>query len=164
MSDTTVRAVPVGPQRDAYLPLFELADDSADQVLSYYQTGTLFALDGPDSNPLGIVLAVDNPDGSVELKAVAVDASRHGQGIGTRLLHAVLEELRDCGVTRVVVGTSSSGVGQLAYYQKAGFRLSWIERDFFSPERGYPEGLQEAGIPVRDMVWMDQELDPEAPR
>jgi len=76
----------------------------------------------------------------------------------------VLEELRDRGVTRVVVGTSSSGVGQLAYYQKAGFRLSRIERDFFSPDRGYPEGLREAGIPVRDMVWMDQELDPEAPR
>ena len=158
MSDATLRAVPVGSQRDAYLALFELADDSADQVLSYYQAGTLFALDGPDGEPIGIVLAIDAPDGSVELKAVAVDESRQGQGIGTRLLHRVLEELRGRGVKRVFVGTSSSGIGQLAYYQKAGFRLARIERDFFGPDRGYPENLRENGIPVRDMVWMDQEL------
>ena len=31
--------------------------------------------------------------------------------------------LRARGVRRVVVGTSSASVGQLAYYQKAGFRL-----------------------------------------
>ena len=57
-----------------------------------------------------------------------------------------------------IVGTSSSGIGQLAYYQKAGFRLQVIERDFFNAERGYPEGIEENGIPLRDMVWMDQEL------
>ena len=164
MSDTTLRQVPVGPQRDAYLPLFALADDSADEVRGYYQTGTLFALDDADGRPVGIVLAVDNPDGSVELKAVAIDSSRQGQGLGTRFLRTVLDELRARGVRRVVVGTSSSGIGQLAYYQKAGFRLSWIERDFFGPHRGYPEGLLEDGIPVRDMVWMDQELDREVSR
>jgi hypothetical protein len=51
------------------------------------------------------------------------------------------------------------GVGQLAFYQKAGFRLQRIERDYFTPERGYPP-LLENGILVRDMVWMDQHLDP----
>jgi hypothetical protein len=49
-------------------------------------------------------------------------------------------------------------IGQLAFYQKAGFRLWRIERDFFSPERGYPEGIEENGIPLRDMVWMEREL------
>ena len=49
-------------------------------------------------------------------------------------------------------------MGQLAFYQKTGFRLWKIERDFFSRERGYPEGIEEAGIPLRDMVRMDQEL------
>jgi hypothetical protein len=34
-----------------------------------------------------------------------------------------------------------------------------VEREFFNPERGYPEGIEENGIPVRDIVWMDQELD-----
>ncbi len=58
----------------------------------------------------------------------------------------------------VVVGTGNSGIGQLAYYQKAGFRLWRIERDFFGPDRGYPDGLEENGIATRDMVWIDQDL------
>jgi ribosomal protein S18 acetylase RimI-like enzyme len=153
-----VRLVPIGPERDAYLPLFHLADDSVEQLLAYYQTGTLFALDTRTGERIGIVLALDEPDGSVELKAVAVDESLQGNGVGTRMLLAVLDELRAGGVRRVVVGTSSSGIGQLAYYQKAGFRLARIERDFFSLDRGYPEGILENGIPLRDMVWMDQEL------
>ena len=63
------------------------------------------------------------------------------------MLTALLERLRASGVKRVIVGTSSSGIGQLAYYQKAGFRLWKIERDFFSAERGYPEGGEENGHP-----------------
>jgi ribosomal protein S18 acetylase RimI-like enzyme len=160
VSETELRVVPVGSQRDAYLPLFYLADDSVAQVHSYYQTGALFALDAPEGTGIGIVLAIAATDGSAELKAVAVDGSLHGQGVGTRMLLAALAELRACGIRRVVVGTSSAGIGQLAYYQKAGFRLSRIERDFFTPARGYPEGINENGIPVRDMVWMDLDLRP----
>ena len=103
-------------------------------------------------------LAIAEPDGGVELKAVAVAPELHGQGVGQRMLALVLAELRAAGVRHVTVGTGNSGIGQLAFYQKAGFRLSRIERDFFSPARGYPEGLEENGIPLRDMVWMDQEL------
>ena len=158
MGDTTIRVVPNGPNRDPYLPLLDLADDSVERVRAYYQKGTLFGLDAPDGTPIGVILAINDPDGGVELKAVAVDAALHGQGVGQRMLRAVLEQLRSGGVKRVIVGTSSAGIGQLAYYQKAGFRLWKIERDFFSPERGYPEGLEENGIPLRDMVWMDQEF------
>jgi ribosomal protein S18 acetylase RimI-like enzyme len=154
----TLRVVPAGPERDAYLPLLRLADDSVAQVMGYYQQGTLYALDGPRGEPVGMILAIDDLDGSVELKAVAVDESLHGRGVGTRMLRAVLDQLRGAGVERVVVGTSTAGIGQLAYYQKAGFRLWKIERDYFSPERGYPDGIEENGIPLRDMVWMDQIL------
>lgn len=159
----TLREVPSGPDRERYLPLFHLADDSVQQVAAYYQTGTLLAVDGDDGTPVGIVL-VTEPDGPaaagrvVELKAVAVAEPRQGRGIGRRMLAATLEHLGARGVDRVVVGTASSGPGQLAFYQKAGFRLDRIERDYFTPSRGYPPGIVEDGIPLRDMVWMDQEL------
>ena len=70
----------------------------------------------------------------------------------------VLADLKARGMKHVVVGTGNSDSGPLAYYQKAGFRLWKIERDFFSPAHGYPDGLQENGIALRDMVWMDQQL------
>jgi ribosomal protein S18 acetylase RimI-like enzyme len=155
---THLRIVPPGGERDAYLPLLFLADDSESEVRGYYQTGDLFGLTDEAGRPIGMILAIPRPDDSVELKAVAVEETLHGRGIGTRMLAAVLGELRERGVRRVVVGTSNAGVGVIAYYQKAGFRLARIERDFFVPARGYPEGLEENGIPVRDMVWLDLEL------
>ncbi len=152
-----MRIVPAGAERDAYLPLLFLADDSEPEVQGYYQTGDLYAFDDADG-PVAVTLAIPRADGSVELKSVAVESSRHNAGIGRRMLAAVLSDLKARGVARVVVGTASSGTGQLAFYQKAGFRLHSVERDYFTTARGYPEGLEENGIPVRDMVWMDQDL------
>lgn len=158
MTHAEIRIVPAGPERDAYLPLLRLADDSEMAVRGYYQAGDLYALGDGTGRPMAMALAIPRDDGSVELKAVAVDEQRHGQGLGKRLLAAVLADIRTRGVRRVVVGTGNAGVGVIAFYQKAGFRLLRIERDYFSSARGYPDGLEEDGIPLRDMVWMDQSL------
>ena len=158
MADYTLKSVAAGVEREQFLPLLLLADESLEQVRSYMQRGDLFAFIDPDSAAVGIVLILPEADGSVELKAVAVDATRQNLGIGRRMLAAVIEELRRRGVRRAVVGTANAGIGQLAYYQKAGFRLLRIERDFFSPARGYPAVMEDNGIRLRDMVWMDLDL------
>jgi ribosomal protein S18 acetylase RimI-like enzyme len=121
------------------------------------QNGTLFVAEA-GGRDVGIVLAIPLTLGEIELKAVAVDPESHNQGIGKRMLALALPALRDQGYDRVMLGTGNSSIGQLAFYQKAGFRLWKIERDFFSPERGYPDGLEENGIPLRDMVWLDRWL------
>ncbi len=159
MADYTLSSVPSGPQREQYLPLLLLADESQEQVRSYMHDGELYAFVGQDARAIGIVLTIPAEEGGVELKAVAVDGSQQNRGLGRRMLTAVLEELRGRGVRRVIVGTANAGIGQLAYYQKAGFRLQRIERDFFSPARGYPAVMEDNGIRLRDMVWMDLELD-----
>lgn len=152
-----LKTIDQGSERDRYLPLLLLADDSEQQVRGYMQDGLLFVaeVDGRDA---GIVLAIPYDQDTIELKAVAVSAERHNTGIGKQMLALVLPALKERGYSRVVLGTGTSGIGQLAFYQKAGFRFWKIERDFFSPERGYPEGLAENGIPLRDMVWLDQSI------
>jgi ribosomal protein S18 acetylase RimI-like enzyme len=117
----------------------------------------LYALEDDLGETLGVTLAIPNGD-AVELKAVAVRPDRQGQGIGQRMLAAVIEALRTDGARRLVLGTGNSSIGQIAFYQKAGFRLWKIERDFFSPERGYANNIYENGILLRDMVWLDQDL------
>ena len=158
MADYTLIAVPPGAERERFLPLLLLADESLEQVRSYMHSGELYAFVGQDEVAVGIVLTIPAQHDSVELKAVAVDTAQQNRGIGRRLLAAVIEELRRRGVRRAIVGTANAGIGQLAYYQKAGFRLLRIERDFFSPVRGYPAVMEDNGIRLRDMVWMDQEL------
>jgi ribosomal protein S18 acetylase RimI-like enzyme len=149
--------VPPGGERERYLPLLLLADESERQVRSYFQQGDLYAYGAGDA-VVGIVLVVPSGNGAVELKAVAVESGEQSRGIGKQMLLAVLSELRKRGVRRVIVGTANAGIRQLAYYQKVGFRLSRIERDFFSPGRGYPAVMEDNGIRLRDMVWMDLEL------
>jgi ribosomal protein S18 acetylase RimI-like enzyme len=132
----SLERIGAGPARDELLPLFRLADDSEAAVRSYYQQGDLFVLRGGDGTPRGMALAIPHADGSVELKSVAVAPELHGRGVGQRMLALVLARLRSAGVRHVSVGTASCAIGELAFYQKAGFRLSKIERDFFRPERG----------------------------
>ena len=158
MTDYTLISVSPGVERERFLPLLLLADESLEQVRSYMHSGELYALVGHDGAAVGIVLTVPAEHGAVELKAVAVDTAQQNRGIGRRLLAAVLEDLRKRGVPRAIVGTANAGIGQLAYYQKAGFRLLRIQRDFFSPARGYPAVMEDNGIRLRDMVWMDLEL------
>jgi hypothetical protein len=49
-------------------------------------------------------------------------------------------------------------VGNLRFYQRAGFRLRSVERDAFSPANGYGAGTQTDGIELRDRVWLDLPL------
>ena len=148
-----------GPEREQWVPLLVLADEP-EPLRSYLDDGVLYGLVGEDGAPRAAILVIEESPGVAELRAVAVDESMQSQGVGTLLVQTVLFVLAQRGIRRAVVGTASSGVRQLAFYQRCGFRLSHVERDYFIPEKGYPVGLAEHGIPTRDMVWMDRDLEP----
>jgi hypothetical protein len=59
----------------------------------------------------------------------------------------------------LVVDLDSLGRTPLAFYQKVGFRVRKVERSWFTPARGYPAGTLENGIPLRDLIWLDRELE-----
>lgn len=155
----SLRHVPVGADREPFVPLLLLADEP-DPLRTYLNTGDLYVLQDSAGSPLGVTLVLPYHDETTtsELKAVAVDASTHNRGLGQRMLRGVMDELRARGQTRVVVGTSNAGIGQIAFYQKAGFRILCIERDYFTVEKGYDPDERENGLPHRDMVWFDQDL------
>jgi ribosomal protein S18 acetylase RimI-like enzyme len=145
-----------GPDRQAWVPLLELADEPV-PLARYLDDGTLYGLTG-DGGPRAAVLVIMLDDARAELRAVAVAETEQGKGLGTEIVERVFGALRERGVREVVVGTATSGVRQLAFYQRLGFRLTHIERDFFTVAKGYPADLSENGIPTRDMVWMSMRL------
>jgi ribosomal protein S18 acetylase RimI-like enzyme len=121
-------------------------------------SGDLYVYTRKDAGVVGIVLAIPIDSEVVEFKAVAINEASQRRGIGTRMLMESLAQLRTRGYKRVIVGTANAAIGQLAFYQKAGFRMLRIERDFFSPDRGYGAMMMDSGIRLRDMVWMDLSL------
>ena len=157
-----IQRLPSGPEREAFLPLLLLADEP-EPLRAYLQAGDLFVLWAKVKDyrePLGVthVMPVPEEPGTGELRAVAIARRHHNRGLGQKMLAGVLHHLRRQGARRVIVGASNAGIGQIAFYQKAGFRLWRIERDYFTPEKGYDPDERENGLPHRDMVWFDQEL------
>jgi ribosomal protein S18 acetylase RimI-like enzyme len=152
-----VLIVEPGPAREAWAELLELADEPA-PLRRDLQRGVLYGVRDDDTHTRAAVLALDRGDASAELRAVAVAEAHQGRGLGSWMVTEVCDRLRASGVQRVVVGTASSGLRQLGFYQRLGFRVSHVERDFFTPARGYPSDLSENGISSRDIVWMDRDL------
>lgn len=147
--------IDAGADRDAWIPLLELADEPV-PLRAYLRDGTLYGIQAEGTGrPRAAILVIDLDGGTAEMRAVAVAEADQGSGLGSWIVRRVLDQLRTNGTQRVVVGTASSGVRQLAFYQRLGFRLSHIEPDFFTAAKGYPAGLSENGIATRDMVWME---------
>ena len=159
MSDLRIEAHE-GP-RDELRALFELAEDSAAQLDSYLDDGeVLVAIAGDDV--IGHIQLTDTARGDeIEIKSMAVLASHQRRGIGRALLDAAIERARERSRAAVLVATAAADIGNLRFYQRAGFRMRAIERDAFTTATGYQAGLEVDGIELRDRVWLDLRLDGE---
>jgi ribosomal protein S18 acetylase RimI-like enzyme len=164
MANEEIRIEPYLGDRSALRGLFELAEDSPAQLDSYLPVGrVLVALRG--AAVVGHLQLVDTAvPGQMEIKNMAVRETDQGRGIGARLVRAALDlAAAGCG-TSVVVATAAADTGNLRFYQRQGFRMRDIERDAFTPAAGYPAGTRIDGIELRDRVWLDQPIGPEAHR
>ena len=88
-----------------------------------------------------------------EAELVTLDAVEPGRGIGTQLIGALTERLRQRGVRRLWVTTTNDNLGALAFYQKRGFRLQRLRPDAMEKTRRIKPIIPlvaENGIPVRD--------------
>jgi ribosomal protein S18 acetylase RimI-like enzyme len=93
---------------------------------------------------------------------MAVAAAYRGRGIGRRLIDAAISRARAKDHRSVAVSTAAADVGNLRFYQRQDFRVRSVERDAFTPAAGYPAGMRVDGVELRDRVWLDRSLLPEA--
>jgi lactoylglutathione lyase len=139
--------------------LFEEAEDSGPELEAYIDAGeVLVAVTG--SGVLGHLQLIETATGTSEIKSLAVAAAHRGRGIGRQLIEAAIERTRARNHSTLAVATAAADVGNLRFYQLAGFRMRAVERDAYTPCAGYPAGLRIDGIPLRDRVWLDLQLDP----
>lgn len=137
------------------MDLLLLADPSIPIVEQYLKRGQCCVAEWDEGITAVYVLLPTRPE-TVELVNIAVREQHQGKGIGKQLVHHAIEYAKQLGYKTIEVGTGNSGVGQLALYQKCGFRIIGVDRDFFT--RHYPEAIFENGIQCRDMVRLSQDL------
>ncbi|MGD6993901.1 GNAT family N-acetyltransferase [Sutcliffiella horikoshii] len=156
MGETRVRLELVeSSDRLEYLPYLVMADESESVVKEYIAEGQMFAIIVEGGMVGGVALFVEELADVVELKNIALDPQFRGLGLGKQVIDLSFEIFREQGFRKMVVGTANSSIANLAFYQKAGFRIAEIRKDFFLK---YPEPIFEDGIQAVDMVVFERVL------
>lgn len=137
------------------MELLLLADPSKKIIKEYVNRGECFVAEN-EQQTVGVYVLLPTRPETVELVNVAVTENQHGRGIGKQLVMSAINAAKTRGYKTIEIGTGNSSIGQLALYQKCGFRITGIDIDFFV--RHYPEELFENGIQCRDMIRLSQDL------
>ncbi|MFS0781584.1 GNAT family N-acetyltransferase [Bacillus sp. 1P06AnD] len=137
------------------IDLLLLADPSRIIVEEYIRRGECFVAES-DGQIIGVYVLLPTRPETVELVNIAVLETQHGKGFGKQLVMNAIEVGKSKGFRTIEVGTGNSSIGQLAFYQKCGFRITGVDIDFFI--RHYPEDIFENGIQCRDMIRLSQDL------
>lgn len=137
------------------MDLLLLADPSEELVKAYLERGACIVAE-MHGQIIGVYVLLELTAEAVEIVNVAVAESYQGKGLGKRLVNHAIDHARSQGYVTIEIGTGNSGIGQLALYQKCGFRITAIDQDFFT--RNYPEAIYENGIQCRDMIRLSQTI------
>ena len=130
------------------MELLLLADPSEQKIRAYLSRSRCFvALN--NGAVAGTCVVQPGHAGAYEIMSIAVRPDSQKMGIGTALLKWVVECFRQAGATQLDVGTGTFGY-QLAFYQRQGFRVQRVDRDFFL--RNYARPIMEEGIQLLDML------------
>ena len=136
-----------------FMPFLVMADESESVVKEYVADGQMYAIMVGSGLVAGVALFVEESAGVIELKNIALDPRFRGQGLGKQVIDMAFEDFREQGFRKMIVGTANSSIANLAFYQKAGFRMADIRKDFFLK---YPEPIFEDGIQAMDMVMFER--------
>lgn len=135
--------------------LLLLADPSVKKIKEYLKNAISYvAL--IDDKIVGIYVLQNKNNGVVELKNIAVRKTYQNQGIGKKLVLDAIEKAKSFGAKEIEVGTGNSSISQLAFYQKCGFRITEIVKDFFIDN--YPQKIFENRIQCTDMIMLSKDL------
>lgn len=111
------------------------------------------AYNGPDC--LGEITYLVH-EGDCEI--VTLDSECEGQGLGTRLINAVVEEARKQDCRRVFLITTNDNLNAMGFYQKRGFEMVRINRGAVDEARKIKPGIPLIGmnnIPLRDEIELE---------
>ncbi|MBW8349221.1 GNAT family N-acetyltransferase [Bacillus sp. IITD106] len=137
------------------ISLLLLADPSQELISDYIKRGECFVAED-NHKKIGVFVLLPTRPSTIELVNIAVAENYQGKGIGKQLVMDAMNRAKIKGYKTMEVGTANSSINQLALYQKCGFRISGIDKDFFI--RHYDEAIFENGIQAIDMIRLSRDL------
>ncbi len=124
------------------------ADPSEFNVKKYLKNSVCYIAE-KSGQIAGVCVLNSFGNSSIELFNIAVKPTEQGHGIGSALLRFVIEAMKSRGIAKIELGTGTFGY-QLSFYQRLGFRVDSVIKDFFIDN--YDEPIFEQGIQHKDML------------
>lgn len=140
---------------EPFWDLLLLADPSRTMVESYLEDGSLYSAHWEDT-VVGVFVLCAIDDVKTDLKNIAVAPEWQGKGVGKALLEKAIETARSLGHEILEVGTGNSSLRQIEFYQRGGFRMDRVAKNYFT--LNYDEPIVEDGIECKDMVVFRMDL------
>lgn len=135
--------------------LLLLADPSKEVVDSYLKKSVVF-IAKLNEETIGVVVLFSLDNNDVEIKNIAVKPQFQGKGLGSYLINSVLKNLEVKNYRNIFIGTANSSISQLYLYQKLGFKIVEIWKNFFVDN--YVEPIYENGIQAKHMIRLKKEI------
>lgn len=135
-----------------YLDLLLLADEQESMIDTYLEQGDMFALFDDDLKT--ICVAVDNHDGTCEIKNLATKPMYQNQGYGKKMISFIGQYYQGACHT-LWVGTGDSPL-TIPFYEKCGFTRSHRVKNFFVDHYDHP--IIENGCRLTDMVYLKKRI------
>lgn len=137
------------------MELLLLADPSKSIVEDYVAKGDCFIAES-EGQIIGVYVLLPTRPKTVEIVNVAVAKAHQGKGIGKTLVNDAIHVAKTQRYKTIEIGTGNSSIGQLALYQKCGFRIVSVDHNYFI--KHYSEEIYENGIQCIDMIRLSKEL------
>ncbi|API92606.1 putative N-acetyltransferase YvbK [Virgibacillus pantothenticus] len=137
------------------LELLLEADPQKELVEEYLFRGECFIAE-IDGKVAGVYVLLPTRPSTIELVNIAIAEEEQGKGYGKKLIADAIQKAKEKKCRIMEVGTGNSSIGQLAMYQKCGFRITGVDKDFFV--KHYSEPIVENGIPCTDMIRLSIDL------
>jgi len=96
-----------------------------------------------------------------DCEIVSIDSTLEGQGIGTKLMEAVVAEARKKNCRRMFLVTTNDNLNALSFYQKRGFEMVKVNRGAVNESRKIKPSIPLIGmnnIPLRDEIELEINL------
>ena len=136
-------------------PLLLEADPSKSMIETYVKQSELLEV-RQEGQVIGLLVLKQIETGVSEIMNLSVAPLFQKRGIGRQLIEQAIAHSKERNDQKIIVATGTTSVGPLLLYQKCGFRVEAIERDYFT--KYYTEKLIENGVQLKDRLRLSREF------
>ena len=138
------------------IELLLLADPNEAVVRQYCNTEKVFLGELGQRNIGVYVLAHTQSPSQAEILNIAISPDFQQLGYGRKLVQHAIQTARTLGKRQIRVGTGNSSIYQIGFYQKCGFELIDIRKNYFVEK--YPDPIMENGIRCKHLLLFEKAL------